>query len=99
MGVYNPNKVKEINDTLIVLIPKIDNPIHLKQYRPISLYNVVYKMITKIISHRLKRHMSYLVSPNQCSFVPGRHSSDNIVVAQEIFHTMRSLKGKRGLEI
>lgn len=38
--------------------------------------------------------MEDLVSPNQCSFVPKRHSSDNIIIAQEVIHSMRSKKGK-----
>lgn len=83
-------------ETLVVLIPKITHSETLKQFKPISLCNVIYKIITKIIANRLKRFMPSLVAPQQCSFVPGRHSSDNIVVAQEVFHSMRSKKGKKG---
>lgn len=50
-----------MNETLVVLIPKVPNPDSLKQFRPISICNVIYKIITKLIASRLKRHMAYLV--------------------------------------
>lgn len=45
---------KEINRTLIALIPKIDQPTSINQFRPISLCNVGYKIVTKIIVARLR---------------------------------------------
>ena len=79
-----------------MLIPKKDSPKELKDLRPISLCNVIYKVITKTIANRLKATMSYIISPNQCSFVLGRHRTDNIIVALEVIHSMRSMKGKKG---
>ncbi|XP_057418459.1 uncharacterized protein LOC130712657 [Lotus japonicus] len=92
----DPSLVSKVNDTLLVLIPKVDAPDRISQFRPISLCNVIYKTVTKIITNRLRRIMGELVAPNQCSFVPGRHSSDNIVIAQEVFHSMRFLKRRLG---
>nr|KYP67366.1 Retrovirus-related Pol polyprotein LINE-1 [Cajanus cajan] len=46
----NPRKISEINGTLITLITKVDNVVSLKQMRPISLCNVSYKVITKILA-------------------------------------------------
>lgn len=89
-----PTKVEEINETLIMLIPKVNNPSHLKQFKPISLCNVVYKIITKVIAQQLRVYMSQLIAPNQCSFILGHHLSDNIIIAQEIFHSMRNVRGK-----
>lgn len=74
------SRVADINETLVVLIPKLQHPESLKQFRPISLCNVVYKIITKVIATGLRKHMPALIAPNQCSFDPGRHSTDNIVV-------------------
>ena len=49
-----------------------------------------YKIITKTLTNRLKELMPFLTSQNQCSFVPGRQISDNIVIYQEVLHSMRS---------
>ena len=49
-----------------------------------------------MVASRLKGVMPKIISPNQCSFVPGRQGADNIIVAQEIIHSMRNKKGKQG---
>ena len=47
--IFRSGKVPEhLNKTLIALIPKIQGPETLGNYRPISLYNMVYKVVTKI---------------------------------------------------
>lgn len=90
------SSVESINRTFLVLIPKVEKPESLNQMRPISLCNVSYKIITKIIANRLKVLLPKLIAPTQCSFIPGRHITDNVVIAQEIIHTMRSKKGNKG---
>lgn len=93
----NPRQIRELNETLLTLIPKVDSVITVKDFRrPIRLCNVSYKVITKIITQWLRGHMNSLVSPCQCSFIPKSHSSDNIVIVQEIFHSMRTKKGTKG---
>ena len=91
-----PSLIREVNQTFLVLIPKGPQPEDIRDFRPISLCNVIYKLVTKIIVNRIKTHMPTIISPNQCSFVPGRHSSDNIIVAQEVIHSMKTMKGKKG---
>lgn len=83
-----------INRTFLVLIPKKENPQSFSNVRPISLCTILYKLIIKVIANRLKTIMADLVLPNQTSFVPGRHIIDNILIPQEIVHSMRVHKGR-----
>lgn len=86
----------ELNHTNITLIPKVDNPTKVTQFRPISLCNVIYKLISKILAERLKRVLGKLILPFQLAFVPGRQIQDNYIVAAEIFHGMAHKRGKGG---
>ena len=86
-----------VNETLIVLIPKISNPTKLAHYRPISLCNVSYKLVTKIIVNRIKDFLPSIIAPTQSSFVPRRQITDNIVIVQEVLHTMKSKYSGKGM--
>ncbi|KAL0411318.1 UNVERIFIED_CONTAM: hypothetical protein Slati_3721500 [Sesamum latifolium] len=77
--------LKQVNATLLTLIPKVSTPTSVTDYRPISCCNVFYKIITKIIVQRMHGVMGKLVSPSQNAFVPGRRISYNILLAQELF--------------
>ncbi|KAL3527602.1 hypothetical protein ACH5RR_012258 [Cinchona calisaya] len=63
--------LRSMNKTIISLIPKVDNPINITQYMPISLCNVIYKIIAKILANRLKYVLKVCISPTQNAFVPG----------------------------
>ncbi|KAL0302797.1 UNVERIFIED_CONTAM: hypothetical protein Sangu_3077700 [Sesamum angustifolium] len=76
--------LKQINTTLLALIPKVNMPTYVSDYRPISCCNVLYKAITKIIVKRLQRVLPLLITYSQNAFVPGRSISDNILLAQEL---------------
>lgn len=70
--------LKELNCTNIALIPKCENPETMDKLRPIGLCNVVYKIISKCITNRLRRVISGLVSHFQNAFIPGSAISNNI---------------------
>ncbi|KAK4282132.1 hypothetical protein QN277_013544 [Acacia crassicarpa] len=85
------------NNTLISLIPKRDRPEIVGHFRPISLCSVHYKVVMKVITGRLRGLMDTIVSPFQASFIKGRQIHDNIIVGQEVLHTMKKIKGRKGL--
>ena len=87
---------KYLNRTHIALIPKIQGPGTLGDYKPISLCNTVYKVITKIIFARLRPYLENLISPLQTAFVPSRKGIDNAIIAQEIIYTLSKKKGRVG---
>ena len=86
---------KYLNRTHIVLIPKIQGPKTLGNYRTKSLCNSVYKIVTKIIVARLRPYLDKLISPLQTAFVTRRKGIDNTIIAQEVIHTIRK-KGRVG---
>lgn len=85
-----------LNETIISLIPKTLNLESLSNYRPISLCNTIYKIVSKIIVGRLRPHLDRLICPNQAAFVLGRRGLDNVVIAQELLHSLDTKKGKVG---
>lgn len=88
--------LKQLNHTNIALIPKVGSASSVKQFRPISLCNVIYKIIAKILANRLQPLLQKLISPMQAAFVSGRNISDNSVMVHEIFHSMKLKKGNGG---
>lgn len=89
----NGKMLRELNNTIISLIPKISTPIKVTDYRPISCCNVLYKCISKIITNRMKFGVNTIVSDNQSAFVPGRSISDNILLSQELVKNYHLLNG------
>lgn len=79
--------LQKINHTHTVLILKVKVPRRMTELRPISLCNVVYKIIAKVLTMRLKTVMDQVISLNQSSFVPGRQIHDNTLVVHKILHS------------
>lgn len=90
-------EMDSLNETLITLIPKTNDPKHMSEFRPISLCNVAYKITAKALANRLKRILDSIISPTQGAFVPGRQITDNVFVGYECIHALNSKrKGKEG---
>lgn len=85
-----------VAETLIVLILKVDCPSTFKEFRPISLCNTIYKLITKVLVNRLRPMLDSIISPFQSSFIPKRGTCDNAIILQEISHMMHKSKRKKG---
>ena len=79
--IFANRKVPEfLNCTHIALIPKNQGPETLGSYKPISLCNTVYKVVTKIIVNRLRPYLDKLISHFQSAFVLGRKGVDNVII-------------------
>ena len=90
-GYLNP----EMNHTYICLIPKIELPTQVKDYRPIILCNIAYKLISKKLADRLKPWLHSLISEFQSAFIPGSLITDNIIITHELIHSLRTKKIKK----
>lgn len=90
LDAINKRKIPEgWNSTNIVLIPKVDSLEVITQYRPISLCNVVYKIIFKMLANRLKQILPDIISATQNAFVLGRLITDNVLVAYECIYAIK----------
>ena len=87
---------KEINSSLIVLIPKLPSPTSFNNYRPISLCNVVYKIISKLLVSKMRPLLHKLISPCQSTLIPGRWIVEDQVVVQELLYSFKTRKIKVG---
>ena len=87
-----------LNETYICLIPKVNSPQKITELRPISLCNVLYKIISKVLASRLKRILTEVINESHSAFVPGGLITNNVPIA---FETMQSIdqrrKGKEAL--
>ncbi|KAL0298214.1 UNVERIFIED_CONTAM: hypothetical protein Scaly_3070300 [Sesamum calycinum] len=85
MEFFNHGRLlKQLNATLLTLIPKVQMPTKVGDFRPISCCNVIYKIITKIMVKRMQFVLEKLIDNCQNAFVPGRSISDNVLLAQEL---------------
>ena len=75
--------LKQWNTTSLVLIPKVTNASSATDFRPISCLNTVYKVVSKLITNRLKEVLSLIISQAQYAFMPGRLLAENVLMATD----------------
>jgi hypothetical protein len=86
--------LKEVNATILTLVPKKPNVTVMGDFRPIACCNVVYKCITKILSNRMLPIVDSMVSRTQSAFIPGRNIAENVLLAQELVRNYHRKDGK-----
>lgn len=85
---------KIIPSCFLALVPKIEIPQVIGDFRPISLMGWLYKFIAKVLASRLGQVMESVISSNQSAFIKKRHIADGVVVINEVI----DLAKKRGKE-
>ena len=87
LNVLNSNmSMAKINRTNTTLVPKTKNATKMTEFRPISLCNVVYKLVSKVLANRLKTILPQIITENQSAFLHERLITDNVLVAFELMH-------------
>ena len=84
--------LKEVNNSLIVLIPKVKSPSSVNHVRPISLCNTVYKTISKLIVSKIRPILDKLISPAQSAFIPNKWIAENQLIVHELLHSFKRRK-------
>ncbi|GAA0170860.1 hypothetical protein LIER_25033 [Lithospermum erythrorhizon] len=87
--------LRSVNHTHACLIPKTLSPINLTELRPISLCNIVTKIIGNVMTNRMRPVLMAIISENKSAFLPGCMIPDNILIAREVLHFMNHSKSVR----
>jgi hypothetical protein len=84
--------IERLKYGIVTLLPKVDNAIEMKNFRPICLSNVCYKIITKVLNNRLALCITKVISESQYGFIQGRYIMDGVVSLNEILHEVKKKK-------
>jgi hypothetical protein len=81
-----------LNFEIIMLLPTQKEASHIKQFHPICLLNVSFKIFTKVMVNRMTRIATKLVNPSQMAFIPGRSIMEGVVMLHETIHEIHRKK-------
>lgn len=84
--------VDRLNEAFIVLLPKVDGAVHMKDFRPISLIHSFAKILAMALSSELAPVSPSMVDANQSAFVAGRSILDNFMLVQQSIRTLHPRK-------
>lgn len=87
--------LKSLNHTYIILVPKNPYLEEVSRFKLISLCNIIYKAISKLMINRLKPLMDNLITPFQNAFIQGRNFTNNILIAHDLFDYLGKKKGRK----
>lgn len=75
------------------MVPKLNGVHQVEQFRPISLCNLSYKIITKTNASRLKLVLENIISPSQATFIPNKGMMDNVIISHEVMYLLNMKRG------
>lgn len=81
----------DLNYTFLTSIPKTKSPELVTEFRPIVLCNIICRLISKVLANRLKKFFFHIISESQSSFQADKAISDNILMAIETLHHMKTM--------
>lgn len=85
MEFFRYGKILKVwNATILTLVPKKDHSEIVGDYRPIACCNTIYKIVSKILSNRLKKVLPEIISVNQSAFVAGRSIAQKVLIFQDL---------------
>lgn len=88
----NGEDLTDWNNTLLTLIPKVKDPLIVKDFLPITLCNTCYKIISRAITNRFRPILVNIIDDHQSTFIPSRLITDNILLGFECMHWIRHRK-------
>jgi len=88
----NGKLARGINTTFIALIPKVESPQKLSDFRPISLVGYLYKILAEVLANRPRLVVGKVISKTQSTFIKDRQILDGVLIANEVVDETRKLK-------